>query len=108
VRQQIKALATRLRQQAVTNAAANGGGTFVNSYVQNNELVVVVVTVNSGGGVTDFSYYNAATGQPSANNIGASMNPNMGANQNLGSFLAANPTIAGTTWVNPYTPPPSN
>jgi transcription initiation factor TFIID subunit TAF12 len=95
-------------QQAVANAAANGGGSFVNSFVQNEELVVVVVTVNSGGGVTDFSYFNASTGQPSSINIGASLNPNAGANENLGSFLAANPTIAGTTWVNPYTPPPSN
>jgi len=95
-------------QQAVVNAGAAGGGSFVNSYVQNNEPVVVVVTVNSDGGVTDVSYYNASTGQPSTNNFGASYNPNVGANQNLGAFLAANPTIAGTAWVNPYTPPPTN
>lgn len=95
-------------QQAIANAAANGGGSFVNSYVQNNEVVVVVVSVNVSGGVTDFSYFNASTGQPSSNNIGASLNPDAGANQDLGSYLAANPTIAGTRWINPYTPPPSN
>jgi len=76
--------------------------------MQNGEVVIVVVTTDSNGGVTDVSYFNASTGQPSSNGFGASMNPNAGANQNLGSFLAANPTIAGTAWANPYTPPPSN
>jgi len=93
---------------AVINAALSGGGSFVNSYMQSGELVIVVVTTDSNGAVNDVSYFNASTGQPSTNGFGMSMNPNADQNQNLGAFLAANPSIAGTKFVNPYTPPPSN
>jgi hypothetical protein len=65
-----------------------------------------VVSTDANGSVTDISYFNASTGQPSTVAFGFSPNPEAVANQNLGSFLAANPTIAGTTWVNPYTSPP--
>lgn len=93
---------TPAQQQAVNSANTP----FVNAYFFNGELTTVVVSTDANGSVTDISYFNASTGQPSTVAFGFSPNPEAVANQNLGSFLAANPTIAGTTWVNPYTSPP--
>jgi hypothetical protein len=93
-------------QLAVVAANANGGGTFTNTIPGTSpsgaNSITVIVTVNSAGYVSDYSFYDSQTGASDPNRGGASMNPIY----NLGEFLATNPSIAGTNWVNPYTPKP--
>jgi hypothetical protein len=93
-------------QLAVVAAGANGGGAFTNTIPgmspSGANSITVIVTVNSAGHVSDYSFYDSQTGASDPNRGGASMNPIY----NLGEFLATNPNIAGTNWVNPYTPKP--